>query len=388
MMRYMKLLFPFLFVFTVGLFQVEKPAVEEITCLDPGNAIGYEYRYEEPVRPSLKGDVEIPKDWVPQLDYRDMTKPYHQGISYLDIIPTDDFVWVNAFSLIYKLEISTGEISTYDLGERARNLMMTSQGDLWANFRSTKSSTIYRYDEQRDEFKEVVFHGGEGSTFPGDSDNEDFYHSDDKLIELSPNELWYLYDGKLFRLDVSELVATLEFDWPPGVFINQIASGPEKGSLWIVRDYGNALTVYLYMDSQLEIAGYLPSKPFDFPPVDGIESDNANRLWVSNKAMIEILADPETGELDPKHTKTVKILENRLFIGAHPNFSEVYYSANMASVLSDGSVWFSSEPGLVRLQPETGEWCMVARGVSSDVAEGPDDSIWFASEGQLYRHGP
>lgn len=112
-----------------------------------------------------------------------------------------------------------------------------------------------------------------------------------------------------------------------------------------------------------------------FPAYQSIFLDHKNQLWLDN-----------LGWLEPDGTTWYQIQRSPLFItntlwsGAEyrwkPGFIEIEST--------NGILWFSSDNGMISLDPDKGEWCWFTT-YQSNIVEDSNRNLWMIADGKLYK---
>jgi hypothetical protein len=128
-------------------------------------------------------------------------------------------------------------------------------------------------------------------------------------------------------------------------------------------------------------------KDYGVPPIEefhadtqGIFIENNNRIWISNKAWLEIDTDGQT-------IWYITILPAAFVAPSVDPFGGITYQWwHDSPSLQDqrGILWFGY-PAVVTLNPLSGEWCLVHRS-SGVIAEDEEGNVWIFSGSQLYKY--
>jgi hypothetical protein len=155
-------------------------------------------------------------------------------------------------------------------------------------------------------------------------------------------------------------------------------------SLWL-RDYGDeAIIKYIPSSGEVNIYHYPSSEalvklPSNFDRANYIYMDRLGRLWIANYGWLEFLDDGS-----PQWYRVIQPSEfvtDQVFAGSQYMFGYQYSTYQS----SDGSYWFTGGNGIVRLDMEHSEWCLMTTG-RSNVVEDDEGNLWIAVFGHLYKY--
>lgn len=171
-----------------------------------------------------------------------------------------------------------------------------------------------------------------------------------------------------------------DFQWSGG-----LAVGPD-GNVWIVTN--NNYSEYPHD----KLVQFNPSTNefHSYPDIElpyntaAIYFDRSGRLWVVNFPSSDDgwvdLSDPNKPVFyviipQPEFLSRIQVGNDQLNV----------WGAVAPYQSSDGTLWFVIEKGLVKLNPQTNEWCKVTNG-ESVFTEDDQGNMWLAVSGKLYKY--
>jgi hypothetical protein len=325
-----------------------------------------------------------------------------------DLVVHNDDIWVLMYEKLFRYRTATrtwDEFTTIDgLDAAPRNLYQAGDGTLWAiDFGVFEDLDILRarpflarYNDANEQFELV-------------RDRDNILHSSMGLISITKStmmldeKMWMLVlDGlsdehiiyRLLSFDPSELQVTEHFtkDAPyrmtkyPQTTYSSIEMGPD-GKIWMadvgleqLASYDPVSGEYAVYDGRtIGILRWM-SREALIGYIHSLYVDKGGRLWLDDRGWIDF-SNPR----DPSwHT----IVRSPVFISdsVSPENQYAWSRPQIIYQSSDGMYWFAdANVGMVRLNPETGEWCKFTTGFSP-IAEDSQGNLWIAVYGKLYRY--
>jgi ligand-binding sensor domain-containing protein len=314
------------------------------------------------------------------------------GDEVLDVLLTDDSLWVSLDQGMIRFDLETGDAATFSQSG-IHTMHQTAAGELWFG----GEGRVVRFDPEHGDWEEF-------ETTPGPIPAwlvTDIVEDEDGLWE----GLWFgTYGGGVAFYDGSQWETWAMDAEVGGNFIEAIRQDRE-GAVWFTHP-GTGLSRYEPGGDAWQIFGETEGA-FDWPSVPGVDGDG--NLWIGDYGELLVfdgqgwqrftapeLADEsiyaiEFGPGDVKWLVTDSGLmrhdlasdEWTTFTGDdHPIIEEIWAYL----VASDGSVWVGGEEGLVRYDGST--WSTPEASGSAprfvdDLAEAPDGSLWIAADGEL-----
>jgi ligand-binding sensor domain-containing protein/tRNA A-37 threonylcarbamoyl transferase component Bud32 len=193
-------------------------------------------------------------------------------------------------------------------------------------------------------------------------------HVNDLLVDADGN-LWVATDAGLSRFDGA---TWLTFNRVDGLDSDDVETLllDNDGALWAGTD-GGALGLNVY-DGTSWGAPSVPAIPVESPTVSHLFTTSNNGLWVS-------VGEEGLGYFDG--------VEWRLAIADGLPGGYVY----ALLLTGDDEVWASSDDGVIRRDPETGEWKAIPQLEDKEIYaihQSRDGLFWFAGDGGAVRYDP
>ncbi|MEW6029777.1 MAG: hypothetical protein ACOYZ8_00515 [Chloroflexota bacterium] len=304
---------------------------------------------------------------------------------------------------LWRYRPSSGEWKEYTSIDKFENIIpiimltpsLTEHNELWGVGYFYKESSIEReiprsfffsrYNEETDQFEfvqndEEILMGYNISYLSIRQDqNGIFWLMAQKKDQQFPD---LLIDGQpftLFSFDpfTGKIESHGEFPYSAKYF--QIA---RNGSIWMLVDDEEKLFLQQYLPSTNETRIYR-----DLPPtvsetnryVGMMYFDRHDNLWIEDRGWVDFS--------DSDKPVWYQVIRSSVFLTdrAEGETRIVWARPNQMYESSNGLYWFGSFYGLVRLDPESGEWCKFTNG-RSPFAEDNQQNIWIAVFGRLYRY--
>lgn len=383
---------------TVSVADTQLPNQSE--CIPPVVTLAYEYNvppaYGEEEAPIYPGGKWRYVDDLPVLD-EDVEEIVAWG---------DDEIWVE-FSHrggLWKYQPSSGNWKVYSSIGEFENIPphilrsfpnVTNNNDLWAigyvRYDQIGEVTIpsnfffNKYNEKTDRFEFV--RSDENLV-----DSYSFYKSN---IKQDPDGVFWIMaqkeniespgtivSGRPFTL-ISFQPATGEVtehgEFP---YYSYFVIAP-NGDLWIlVENHDEKLYLQQFIPESNEIIDHPDLPPFDEKHIFNIGAlyfDRNNRLWMGDRGWIDFS--------EPEKPSWFEMIRSPVFITDRAEGLSRYAWVHPYRMYesSDGLYWFESYFGLVRLNPQSGEWCKFTNA-RSPFAEDSHQNLWIAVFGRLYKY--
>jgi streptogramin lyase len=193
----------------------------------------------------------------------------------------------------------------------------------------------------------------------------------------------------LVSFDPSSLLATRHLLAPAGSFYEDLAIGPD-GVIWIADGIGQLIRYdpttgeaspyenYYVYEGHVWERPYLSLEALS-DGLDNLYFDHSDRLWIQDRGWLDFTT--------PGRPIWHQIVRSSVFIDIYgvPESQYGWSRPFRTYQSSNGHFWFSSPAGMVRLDPENGEWCKFTTS-SSLIAEDEDHNLWIAVFNKLYRY--
>jgi hypothetical protein len=378
-----------LFVVLISSCTTRNIDTQPLKCIDPEIGVDYEYKVEN-ITAYYDSTIYITEQWIPQWD-DETVQLYQDDLHFAsDISAYNDEIWFRGETNIYRFNSDSEELSVYKLGEYGYpyEMLVSSEGNIWVKLKGSKSLIFLQYSKKDSKFEEIEINNSKGEKlFTNDPRAQNWY----TMADAENNKFWFVYEKILWLVDPVQNTADAVED--SDLKIKTIAQGPIENSLWaIAENYLGDINVYIMYENKfisvnnVRINELLAGNEikYDFP----IASDQWGRLWISNVGWLEYLQEAERYDEGQILAKTYRLLDSPVFVEKSFVHSYTYGNVNDISVLSDGTIWYSSSVGIVRLDPKREEWCKVIKGGYPSVVETDNGNIWLVIDGQLYKYQP
>lgn len=358
-------------------------------CLPPPFTLAYQ--------PDIEGDMfgerlpaRLSPVWEPQLSEE---KEELKNI-FAIVADVNDMIWfvTNEFRL-FRYNPRTHEVTEYTVQTREdvkrvfiEQVFISEDGTLWGIgyyvFEISKIKIfLIQYDEGVDQFEVIT-----------DKDGI-FLHafSMSDVVEDSIGNFWVISrNNLLIRFEPatrrSEIVLGEE---EQGYFItptSPLAISPD-GTLWLEAFPYNSDGTYqeIFSIEYDPLTGSIKEHDDQFGPFTpkigtrGLLFDHTGRLWIGEDGFMQFTED---GSMD-----WYKVIPSPVFVTNRG--SDLYPNGHKRGFPELESLerylWFRSSAGVIRLDFESDEWCLMAT-FYSPVAEDSKQNIWIVGEGQIYKY--
>lgn len=325
-----------------------------------------------------------------------------------DLVVHNDDIWVLMYEKLFRYHTVTrtwDEFTTIgDLDTAPLNLYQARDGTLWAiGFGTYEDLDILRARPFLARYNDATGH------FELVQDRDQMLTSAMFLIDItepansSDGEMWILVNEsvaeeqrsyKLFSFNPARLQVTEHFakeapyrmaEYPQTTY-SAIAMGPD-GKIWMA-DVGLEQLVYYdpvsgehiaYDGHTSGILRWMSSEAL-IGYIHGLYVDRVGRLWLDDRGWIDFS--------NPRNPSWHTVVRSPVFISDSVSPENQYAWSRPSQIYqsSDEMYWFAdANVGMVRLNPETGEWCKFTTGFSP-IAEDSQGNLWIAVYGKLYRY--
>jgi len=245
------------------------------------------------------------------------------------------------------------------------SLVLTPAGTLWGigttgnpeNYQELPRQQIpflSRYNDKTDQFE---FVRGEFDILDG------YYHAEYPLMIATDRDgvLWmnisdlerqiHLYSIELEKKEVKKHIDSKENSGFSGI------ATIDDANIWLSDTFGERLFRYNAKTKEIQPYRGIPWLSDDLLNEDqkgfgSLYIDKANRLWVEDRGWLDIS--------NPEKPLWHKIIRSPVFIAENSHMESDYLWLRPYDIYesSNGLFWFSSNAGMVRLDPQKGEWCL------------------------------
>lgn len=294
-------------------------------------------------------------------------------------------LWVKAGSShkVFRYNIDTSVWNSYgtigDIEAIPDYLFVSRDNTLWgfgvyptnSSDHGRKFTFLSRYNEGKDRFEFVQDMNGafESLSLNGSEMEED-----------QNGLLW------IFMNDADHKTSLISFD-PKTLKIERHFSGlsggnyagpaiAKDGSIWFTDPWKNQLN--RYNPFTRTISSYQPEIAA-FNSVSNIYFDNAGRLWMNDIGWLDFG--------NPTHPIWYQNIRSPVFIDNYASTERQYVWLSPSDMYpsSNGWLWFTASVGIVRLEPDTGEWCLFTTR-RSPVVEDEQHTLWIVVYDYIYSY--
>lgn len=358
----------------------------EAECTPPLFDLAYPYEATRSYEPT---PIPLPKQWEPQLSEDQLFSKF-AAIGSI-VVRNDDEIWLTAPLMRYTP--STKKLTEYSIRNEAGDefspygFFVSKDNTLWAlGNKYVSGELLYelylsRYDEQTDAFEIIMDQDGIFMSIrqPG------MY---DQMIEDEAGVLWIIFAETLISFDPDTHQAKRVLGIEQGYRLSwtslELAS---DGGLWLVGwlpsgpkdNSGRSIRTVLRYDPETnKTRDY--GNPNNNGTIGEMFIDHQGRLWAHDFGWLNT-SEPESALWN-------LIIRSSVFINDNPSH-RFQYSRNLGFPkleTLDQYIWFTFFNGLVRLDLETSQWCLLSTLPILSIAEDSQNNLWTASQGQIYRY--
>jgi hypothetical protein len=182
----------------------------------------------------------------------------------------------------------------------------------------------------------------------------------------------------------TSLQAVRQLPAPQDSYWGDIAIAPD-GAVWIADWGAGQLVRYDPTTGQATpyVGNFWTRQDFSQEAFEGsignLYFDRSGRLWIQDRGWLDF-----TTRGQPMWYQVVR---SPVFIDdqVHPESQYGWYRPSTTYQSSNGFFWFGYPAGMVRLDPESGEWCRFTTA-SGPIAEDEDHNLWIAVFNKLYKY--
>ncbi|MCP4288266.1 MAG: hypothetical protein GY792_28155 [Gammaproteobacteria bacterium] len=305
---------------------------------------------------------------------------------------TNTELWIESDGdAIYKYLIDSKEwipyktVGDYDI--RINNVFISNKdGAVWGynhhtyqNIPKNQIPVLSRYDEPQDKFVPVLDVDGILTAENVTSLNQQPSVDADGII-------WMVLsiDGQdfIYSFNPSTLVAEEKALFSNSPWITGLTHAPD-GNVWMIDYHNGQLLYYDVHTESIQIFTGIPDGEVgisseEIKTIFVLFADSNERLWIS-----------DAGWLDFSNLNSIrwyKVIRSPVFVEKHlaPNG---YYHWNHPDLIfqsSNNRYWFSSSAGVVMLDAENTNWCLITTGYSA-VTEDTSGNIWMVVFDKVYK---
>lgn len=194
------------------------------------------------------------------------------------------------------------------------------------------------------------------------------------------------WDVSLISLDPISLIAEKHYlgITEPAVQLRALAVAPD-GSIWTVQSYKQQrLLQYVPKTNEVRSFRSFPELHFEDFGNENLGNSNflffdqSNHLWVDDRGWFEFT------DIGPIWNQ---IIRSPVFITDQGSDDSIYTWSRPFTMYqsTDGTYWFQSSRGMVRLNPQNAEWCLFTND-RSPIVEDSQHNLWMVAFGKLYKY--
>lgn len=357
----------------------------EANCTQPLFDLAYPFQATRSFDPT---PIPFPNLWEPQLAEEQFFNKFAE-IGDI-VVRNDDEIWLT--SPLMRFTPSKKELTEYSIKNEAEDefspfgLFLDKDNTLWALGNKYVSGNfleglyLSKYDENKDRFEIITDREGifMSMRHPG------MY---DQMVEDQDGILWILFSQTLISFDPDTRHANKVLGIEQGYRISwhsiQVSS---DGSIWLVTSLPNV---------ENENSARFNNFVLRYDPKTGETREYGNP---NNGAIFELFIDHldrlwvhDLGWLDASEEENASwnlIIRSPVFITDYSVNRLQYGWAQSTPRLEtlDQFIWFTYFNGLVRLDLDTNQWCLLTTLPVLSIAEDSQHNIWVASQGQIYKY--
>jgi hypothetical protein len=313
--------------------------------------------------------------------------------------------WFPYGEKIYKYSIDNKTWKSYETtnlakfnlsdADNIRTMFVASDGTLWGSVRYSHLSEdnnyplLVRFNDSTDQFEFIPDNGGLLNL-------SQVHGIETDIVEDQSGRLWFFTSDSNFTTDVlysfdvntREAQVHYSYDYSTGSG-SPLAIGPD-GNVWFIEVFKHRLVRYDPATGDVRFyAGYpeTTTEPsgsfflFDVSKVVNLYFDRSGNLWLDSYGWLDFSND----DAPVWH----QVITSPAFIFEFPSEEKGRYHAVYPQnpyQSSNGWYWFTDSSGIIRLDLQKGEWCVVSRGEGSNIVEDADHNLWVAVSGHLYKY--
>ncbi len=358
-------------------------ALPESECLPPLFAVSYPVITPEssrnPTGIPLQGNWEIQENL-----------PYDIRPAEIILRPQQNELWFASLMGLYRYSIENGTWKSYQTNDLANfrhpewtnieRLFVSSDGTIWGSITDASllgednHPLLVRFNDSTDRFE-----------FVPDKDGllgvQEAHRINANIVEDQSGRLWFFAsnpdftEGTLYSFDPKTYEAQTHDEAQKNRIGSYFAAGPD-GDIWYLTSSG----VDRYNPATGDTSFY------NYPYQDNwgahkLYFDRSGNLWLDGNGWLDL-------SNDDAHVWN-KVLASPIFTYEAPHPERGRYHAGNPGIpfqSSNGLYWFSETGGLLRLDLEKEEWCLMSRGEGSNIVEDVNNNLWMIADGKLYKY--
>lgn len=388
-MRKRNLLLCVFFTLLLFVFGCNKPQIEQSLVPEQKGCIQSDNNWVFPVAQYTENyhpvDIPPPSDWESKATLPDSFSSGYEGPVFLDgniwIIGHTDADWNKRAGLRYNTQTNEWEIynSIEGVDFDTDEFLVSPNGTLWGislySSINTAPSSIIRYDEQKNNFYYAKDPDGILKDEIGKITGAAFDKKD---------HLWLISEAGLYEVDPVSLQVSKRVSAQSSSYFKHIDVAPD-GKIWVMDSGKNFLFQYnpgsndfiqFTVNDSSDRSDSIQQEKFDEVLV--MYFDRKGNLWLDDRGWIDFAKPSVNGPLWNRIVRSPVFIDNSYLPDSKYSWGRPYRIYES----SNGIYWFSSFAGLVRLNPNLGEWCRIS--TQGSVVEDDKHTLWLLYKQELY----
>lgn len=350
----------------------------------------------------------VPEWWKPQLNayqqaqYENIKRKW-KFYSAEEILVHKNQVWIAHYDGLVRFDAAHNTFKTYQVKADSSSdyysfsALYLRNEELWAILSAHIGigSALGKYDSTTDEFR--VVHDKDGLL---DLQSEPTIKNTPSLIgELSDGRLIFVLGWEIFSYDPENQQAKKLLGLDSGLYVMTIDIS-SNDTIWFTVGRDFAIRSLNPSTGEIKEYGEAPSLArdnanqagLDDPSSEAIVVDDQGRVWIG---YFDRLEPDEKGDYTWQEVKrSVIFVDDTHIYETSDRAVDVYKWTPVISVaqFSDGTMWFSTELGIVQYDVDEDKWCWSATqpypgNAFSLITEDEKGNVWMVSDtaNQIYK---
>jgi len=368
------------------------PSTVKNGCISP--VVRLAYPIGVPRGGSAQSSVSIP----PPGPWQEITNLPAEGRIWSMALHNDHEIWLTlgAFDQILKYDTNSKEWEKYNAINEGKisldYLFVSPDQTLWGtreNFNNKVGDPwLSKYNDKTGKFEFVKDQKGllaYGKYTPDSFPPNIVFDQTGNLWMLARQQGYHPSVVSLISLDPISLIAEIHYlsITDPAAQLRALTVAPD-GSIWTIQTYKQQrLLQYVQETHEVRSFRSFPELRFEDFGNENLGNsnflffDHSSHLWVDDRGWFEFT------DIGPIWNQ---IIRSPVFITDQGLDDNIYTWSRPYAMYqsSDGTYWFQSDRGMVRLNPQSAEWCLFTND-SSPIVEDSQHNLWMVAFGKLYK---